>query len=260
MNKYDPLMLFLTNRLLQSFGIRITGKSGVVFLYHIKNYTNIKKESSLHIVRLTDDIGKAFEFLKMNYEDYKSQDFKNILDFTQYFVNACPYLTKQYIMSLEKCMTTNPYTYPELLDLLDKFIRTVKVGHTTFRTFDFVPLIMYPNLRESIVRTFFNTEDVNKQFIDLKLRNLKDIELPNKFSGSLVVSWIKQLSANQKLCGLFTESFVNYKTLQKPEHFPRYLIDKDFNTIKKEVITYYYEVFPQTEGYLQYLNDTIIVT
>jgi len=253
MNKYDQIMFFLLNRLLQPFCISIKKNEEIVFLYKIQyDISKTKRMSSAHVIQLSKNINDAFTFLKMNYEDYKKQEFKNIFDFSNYLVYKCPYITKQFILSLEKGLGVPKEGHEELINQLNKFVKYVKLGHIILNEFNFVPIIMYANLKESIIRNFFNSPEVNKQFVDLKLQHLKDVELQDKFSGKNVVNWIHSLKSDPELCGIFTDSFVNYATARSPEKFPRYLIDHDKNIIKKEVITFYNHMFPKTEAYLDY--------
>ena len=253
MNNYDQIMFFLVNRLLQPFGMRIKENEEVVYLYKIQyNKSEGESVSSAHIVHLSKDVSDAFAFLKMDYKDYKAQDFKNIFEFSNYLVENCPYVTKQFILSLEKGLGIPTEGYEELISQLEKFVKYVKLAHITLREFQFVPIIMYANLKESIVRKFFNSDVVSNQFIDIKLRNLAQVELIGKFSGDLVKNWIHALRSESDLCNLFTVAFVEYITDDEPELFPRYLIDHDLNIIKKEVITFYNQTFPNTETYISY--------
>ena len=55
-----------------------------------------------------------------------------------------------------------------------------------------------------------------------------------------------------KVTGVFTKSFVDYITKNNPGVFPRFLVDTDVNLVRKEVISYYYNLFPHTEAYRSY--------
>jgi hypothetical protein len=105
------------------------------------------------------------------------------------------------------------------------------------------------------VRNFFDSTEVHNEFIELKLRHLKDSELQNKFSPKHVINWISVLKSKPVLTGVFTTSFVNYITQNDTKLFPRYLIDSDVNIIRKEVISYYYNLFPTTEAYRAYVLE-----
>lgn len=247
---YDALMFYLLNRLLIIFGMRVKDDDSVVYLHRIRNYTDVQKGSA-HIVRLTDDVSKAFEFIKLDYDDYKQQEFKNIFDFTDYIISNCPYITVGFISSMEKeIRTTTERT--ELINQIDKFIKSLKIGHFVLRDFNFVPICMYYNLRESIVRNFFDTEDVHAQFIELKLRHQKDTELVGKYNDKRLVTWIAPLKKKPSLTLLFSASFINHATEGIPNNFPKYIVDRDLSVIKKEVLNFYYNIFQDTETYKTY--------
>jgi hypothetical protein len=227
----------------------------IVFLYRIKNYTDSAKDS-VHVIRLTDDVSKVFEFLNMDYDDYKEQQFETIFDFTDWVVQNCKYLTVDIIRGIEKEMEAIPERdRGETHKMVKRFTETIKIGHIVLRDFQYVPIMMYMNLRESIIRNFFCTDDVDEQFIKIKLEHLKDVELPNKFSPKLIINWIRPLRSKPSLTGLFTTSFVNYVTKNDTKLFPRFLIDTDSAIVKKEVISYYYNLFPQTEAYRLYVLE-----
>lgn len=223
----------------------------IVYLHRIRNYANAKE--SAHVVRMTEDITKAFDFLKMDYEDYQKQQFKSIFEYTEYMVSNCRYITVDLLKNLEAEVNTVPENLrTEVQKMMIRFVEIVKIGHYVLRDFKFVPVMMYLNLRESIVRNFFDEVEVQDQFVDLKFRYQKDTELQGKFSPKLVVTWVKPLKHDSRLTGIFTTAFVNYVTQNKPGNFPRFMIDTDVCFIRKEVISYYYNLFDKTTAYLEY--------
>jgi len=257
MNNYDRLMYLILGRILTLFGMRIAGEKRIVFLYRIRNYTNAYgKKETVKVITLTEDISEAFAFLNMDYDDYKKQEFKTIFDFTSWVTDNCKYLTVGVIRNIEREVNTTPKgERDEILSMAGRFAETVKIGHVVLRDFQYAPLVMYDNLREKIVRNFFYEEKVQNEFINLKLIHLKEVELPGKFSPLQVVSWIRPLRAKPILTGIFTTSFVNYITQYETAKFPRFLVDADVASIKKEVISYYYNIFPQSEMYRAYVLE-----
>jgi hypothetical protein len=250
MNNYDPLMFTLLQRILSMYGMRIKSDDSIVYIHRIVDYTN-PRSHSVHIIKLTDDISKAFSFVKMDYKDYKSQQFKNIFEFTEYVLENCPYITVSLLRALENEIgATKEKT--EVMEQIDKLIRTIKLGHVVLKDFDFLPVMMYLDLREKIIRNFFDTDDVQNQFIDIKFRNTKNEALVGKFTPLKLVTWLKPLKEKPILASTFSLAFVNYITKNTPERFPRYLVDTDTNIIKREVLSFYYHIFPHSETYRTY--------
>jgi hypothetical protein len=246
-------MYLILNRLLLYFGLRIVNNEKIVFLYRIRDYSSPDHKEVGKVIKLTDDITQAFGFLKLDYADYKKQQFKTIFDFTTWVVDNCKYITVDFIKSLEDEIKKVPETdKTEIWNMASRFVNTIKVGHIILRDFKFLPIIMYPNLKESIVRNYFDSEKVQNEFVDLKLRYLKEVELQNKFSPKAVINWIKPLKHKPELTGIFTVSFVNYITGNDTKLFPRFLIDTDAIIVKKEVISYYYNLFPNTVAFEEY--------
>lgn len=237
------------------FGMRVREDESVVFLHRITDYTD-PSGYSLHVIRLTKDVSKAFEFIKLNYEEYKAKQFKHIFDFVDYIITNCPYVTVEMVQSIEKEIRSVTER-TELVNQMDKFVKTLKISHAVLRDFDYAPIMLYYNLRERIVRNFFNDDDVDNQFILLKLRYQRNTELINKFSGKKLVTWLAPLKNNSTLAGVFSETFVNYVTVGEPKHFPRYLIDNEPIVIKKEVISFYYNQFLNSEPYRKYCLEGI---
>jgi hypothetical protein len=253
MNKYDELIYLIINRLLLYFGLRIVNNERIVFLYRIRNYNDPKCPEVPHVIRLTTDITKAFGFLNMDYKNYKEQHFETMLDFTNWLTSNCKYVTKEFIKSLEdEILAVSEDRRGEVHNNTLQFISTLKLGHTILKGFQYLPIIMYPNLREMIVRNYFDDEYVQDQFVNLKLEHLKGVELQNKFSPKLVINWIKPLRSNAELTGIFTTSFVNYITGNDTKLFLRLLIDVDVNVMKKEVLSYYYNLFPNSKAFKEY--------
>jgi hypothetical protein len=251
MNKYDALMYYLLNRLLMNFGMRYRAneKEDVVYMYRINNYALGK--NSMHVVKLSDNVADAFRFLKLDYEDYKKQDFKYILEFVDYFTTRCPYLTRSIVNSIEKEIRTT-VERTDTINQIDKFVKSLKLGHVVLGDFDFLPVMMYQNLRESIIRNFFDEEKVHEQFITIKLQHLREVELVNKFSPKKLVTWVTELETDSALAGIFSTMFVNYITHNEWKKFPRYLVDNDVNIIKKEVLNFYGYQFLNSEVYRNY--------
>lgn len=251
MNNYDSLMYLLLNRILINYGMRIKGDGTIVYLFRTTDHAGIRKA---HLIHLSDEVEDAFGFLKMDYEDYQSQKFKNIFQFANYFIDNCRYINRGFLSSLEK--HASQYVSDTILfrDVM-KFIRYIKLAHITVGDFDYLPIITHQNLREAIVRNYFYSEEVSAQFINFKLANLTQVELPGKFSGRQVVQWLPQLQGNPEVTGLLTQAFVNYVTSDYSAVFPRYLIDTDVNVIKKEVISFYYHMFSNVESYKEYLKN-----
>ena len=64
------------------FGISIAAQGKVKYVYKIPNYLNKEKTAyAVHVILLSENIADAFTFLKMNYQDYLKQEFKNIFEF-----------------------------------------------------------------------------------------------------------------------------------------------------------------------------------
>lgn len=239
------------------FGIRIKSDGSVVYLYRIVNYVSKKRIESVHIVRLSSKVEGAFDFLHMDYENYKKQQFETIFEFVDYMLANCRYLTLHIVKGLEnEVKLTPPELKTETIGMLDRFVRTLKLSHVTLQDFNFLPVMMYLNLRESLVRNYFNSPEVENQFITFKLENLKETELIGKFSGKKLVGWIPTLNKKPELTGLLSQSFVNYVTKSEPQKFPRFLIDHDASVVKKEVLNYYYNLFPHTEAYRIYILES----
>jgi len=234
--------------------MRIVHEKKIVFLYHIKNYTDPYKSSSAHVIKLTEHLSDVFDFLNMDYTDYKKQQFKSIFEFTDWVTTNCKYLTVEIVKSIEKEVKATPEKdRPDVLRAAERFAETVKIGHIILRDFQYAPIMMYENLRESIVRNYFDSEEVQNNFINLKLMHLKEIELPGKFSPKQVITWIPELKSKASLAGIFTRSFVDYMTQNNVKRFPRFLIDTDPAIVKKEVISYYYNIFPNSAVYREYV-------
>lgn len=254
MNTYDQLTYIILNRILSCFGIRILGGEKIKYIYRITDYTDPEKKEVVKIIALSSDVEDAFSFLKMDYANYKKQQFNTIFEYVEWMTKRCRYLTVDIIKSLAK--DVNVISENERTDVqqaLSRFCDSVKIGHIVLRDFQYAPIIMYPNLRESIVRSYFNSEEIDNQFINIKLTYLCEKELPFKFSPLLIVNWIEALKSDSKLTGLFTTSFVNYITKNDQTKFPRFLIDHDVNIIRKEVLSYYYNIFPHTQVYRNYI-------
>jgi hypothetical protein len=238
------------------FGVRIANENKIVFLYRIRDYTDPLMKESCHVIRLSDDISDAFAFLNMDYDDYKEQQFKNIFEFTDWVVTNCRYLTVDIVKNISKEVEATPEVdKTDLIKMAGRFAETIKIGHVVLRDFQYYPIMMYLDLRESIVRNYFDTEEVTNQFVDLKLRHLRESGLKGKFSPKQIINWIHPLRTKPALTGMFTFSFVNYITQNSPAKFPRYLIDTDAGIVKKEVISYYYNLFPNTEAYRLYVLE-----
>lgn len=234
--------------------MRIVHDKKIVFLYRIKNYTNAYKSESSHVIKLTDKLSDVFDFLGMDYTDYKKQQFKSIFEFTDWFTENCKYLTVEIVKSLENEIKATPEKdRPDVLRAAGRFVETVKIGHIILRDFQYAPIMMYDNLRERIVRHYFDSEEVQNNFINLKLAHLKETEIPGKFSPKQVITWIPELRSKSSLTGIFTRSFVDYITQNNVKRFPRFLVDTDRGIIKKEVISYYYNIFPNSAVYREYV-------
>lgn len=240
--------------MLLCFGLRLMNNGKLVFIYRIRNYVNPETTESVSIIHLEGDISDAFLFLNMDYEDYKKQKFSSIFEYVSWFTDNCDYLTVDILQGIEKELKgIEVEKRLEEHKALLRFVDTVKVGHIILKDFKYVPIFMYPNLREKIVRNFFCSEELDEKIIDLKLRHLREVEVQNKFSPKLVIHWISSLKSKPELTGLFTTSFVNYITKNNTGVFPRYMVDTDRSILKKEVISYYYNLFPTTKAYKEYV-------
>lgn len=254
MNNYDALMFYLLNRVLMMFNMRMTGDGKVIYIHRIYNYVGTTSKN-VHIIRLSDDISTAFEFLKIDYAYYRKQQFKTIFDFTNYLITNCNYITKDLLETIhEEAMASEPKT--DIHTSIDKMVKVLKLGHFVLQDFDFMPMRMYDNLREQTIRSFYRGREVDEQFIALKLRYQKETELLNKFSGKKITIWLPELQNKPELTGIFSQSFVNHATEGEMKTFPRYLIDNDVNVIRKEVISFYSEIFKKSENYLNYILDS----
>jgi len=254
MNKYDQLMYIILKRILSCFGIRILNHDKVKYLFKVRNYASPEKREYGHVIHLSSDVTEVFGFLKMDYKKYKKQHFKTTFEFVDWVTKNCRYLTVDIVKSLAKDVKGIPLDkMTEVEKALSTFCESIKIGHVVLRDFQYAPIIMYPNLRESIVRRYFNTQSVEEQFVSLKMQYLGKDELQYKFSPKLVVTWIHPLRSDSTLTGLFTSSFVNYITQYNTNKFPRFLVDNEVDIIRKEVLSYYYNIFPQTETYRKYI-------
>ena len=250
-------MYLILNRILLLFGVRIVNDKKVVFLYHTYDYSGPERKQSGHVIKLSDNSKDVFGFLNMDYSDYKKQQFKTIFEFTEWVTENCKYLTVNIVKDIAKEVEKIPEKERhELLTLANKFVNTIKIGHIILRDFQYTPIIMYPNLRESIVRNYFDSDEVTNQFVNIKLERLHKTELPGKFSPRNVVHWIRPLRSNPKLTGIFTRSFVDYITQNNFREFPRFLVDIDKEVLKKEVISYYYNMFPNSAAFREYALES----
>lgn len=259
MNKYDQLTYYILNRILIMFGVRVVDtdqKKRVVFIHRIKNYLLKETPESVHVIQLSENPADVFGFLNMDYDDYKQQQFKTIFEHVQWLTDNCQYLTLDIVQSmLKEVEDVPPNKRTDLMREVHKFCETVRIGHIILQGFNFIPIIMYTNMREAIVRSFFDDEDVESQFVNLKLRYLKDVELPNKFCPLYIVNWIEELRSRPILTGIFTTSFVNYITGDNAALFPRLLIDVDAAIIRKEVLSYYDYAFQKSSQYKEYITN-----
>ena len=258
MNKYDKLTYVILNKIAKNFGMYVTPQNRVVFTYRVINYTGGESKSSMKVIELSKDVETIFKFLKMDYKEYISKDFKHIFEYVSYMTDHCPYFTKTIVKYLRDELDKESFDPDkELKEQVVRFLRTIVLSHSVLRDFDFTPLIMYKNLKEAVVRRHFDNEEVTNQIVNAKLEFRNDKDLIGKFSGLKVINWIHALRGDSKLTGVFIYSFVDYITKGSPKDFPRFLIDNEATIIKKEVLTYYYHIFPQSEAYRVHMIGTI---
>ena len=258
MNKYDKLTYVILNKIAKNFGMHITPQDRVVFTYRVVNYTGGESKSSMKVIELSKDVETIFTFLKMDYKAYKEKEFKHIFDYVAYMTDECPYFTKTIVKYLRDELDNESFEADkELKEQAVRFLRTIVLSHSVLRNFDFSPLLMYKNLKEAVVRRHFDSEEVTNQIVNAKLEFRNDKDLIGKFSGLKVINWIHALRGDSKLTGVFIYSFVDYITKGSPKDFPRFLIDNEATIIKKEVLTYYYHIFPQSEAYHTHLIESI---
>jgi len=258
MNKYDKLTYVILNRILKNFGMRVANNDRIVFLYKVINYVDGESRSNTRVIHLSNDIEGMFNFLRMDYKDYKKKDFKHIFEYVSYMTDKCPFFTKTIVKYLRDELDKESFEIDEeLKKQVLRFVRTIVLSHSVLREFDFTPLLMYKNLREAVVRRHFDSDKVTEQIVNAKLEFRDDKDLIGKFSGLNVTNWIHALRKDSKLTGIFIQSFVDHVTSSKPANFPRFLIDNEKTIIKQEVLSYYYHIFPQSEAYRTYMLECI---
>lgn len=251
---YDKITQHLLNRILLCFGLRLLNNGKLVYIYRIRNYVNTDAPESTSIIKLSGDISDAFLFLNMDYDYYKKQKFQTIFEYVDWFTSSCEYLTVNLLKGIQKEIEgIEEKDRLEEHRALLRFVDAIRIGHIILKDFKFLPIFMYPNLREKIVRQYFDSEELDEQIIALKLQYAKESETQNKFSPKHVVHWIPELKKDSKLTGLVTSGFVSYITQNKTELFPRYLVDTDVNIVKQEVLSFYYNFFRATKMYKQHL-------
>jgi len=253
MNTYDQLTFLLVNKMLSCFGLRLKTDGTLVYIFRIRNYAYAYEREHVSVIPIEGDISDAFLFLNMDYDDYKVQKFETIFEYTTWFTDNCKYLTVELLRGIEKEVKDIPKK--DLQDVqraLLRFIDTVKIGHIILRDFHYLPILMYPNLREKIIRNYFQSEELDNKIIDLKLLYTKE-EAQNKFSPLHIITWIRPLKSQGELTSIFVQSFINYITKNKMNDFPRFLVDTDSNIVKQEVISYYYNLFHETNAYKLYV-------
>ena len=263
MQKYDKLTYIILNRILSNFGMRIANNDQIVFLYRVTNYTAGEIKSSVKVIKLSKDVESIFRFLKMDYQDYKNREFKHIFDFVSYMTDYCPFFTKTIVKYIKDELDKGSYQQDEELEKqVSRFVRTIILSHSVIMEFDFTPLLMYKNLKEAVVRRHYGTDEVTNQIVQAKLEFRNDKDLIGKFSGLNVINWIHALRGDSKLTGVFIESFINYVTKNNPKDFPKFLIDNEKTIIKKEVLIYYYHIFPQSDAYRNHLveKESVVVS
>ena len=258
MNKYDKLTYVILNRILRNFGIHVYNNNRIVFLYKITNYVGKELKTNTKIINLSKDVESVFKFLKMDYKYYKEKEFETIFEYASYITDKCPYFTRTIIKYLRDELDKGSYNVDEeLKQQMIRFLRYITLSHSVLKEFDFTPLLMYKNLKEVVVRNYYDSDEVTNQIVDAKLELRVDKDLIGKFSGLHVINWIHALRGNTNLTGMFIYSFVDYVTGGNKKHFPRFLIDNETTIIKKEVLTFYYHIFLQSEAYRIYLIEGI---
>jgi hypothetical protein len=258
MQNYDKLTYIILNRILMGFGMRIKEGKKVVFIYKVKDYTKDKVHAQMKVIELSDDISSVFTFLKMDYKKYKETKFERIFEYVTYVTDNCPFFTRSIVKYLREELDKESFEEDEeLKKQVLRFVRTIVISHAVLREFNFTPLVMYSNLREAVVRYHFDSDSVTNQIVNAKLELRNDKDLIGKFSGLKVVNWIHQLRKDSKLTGIFIHAFVNYVTKNDPKNFPKFLIDNEPTIIKKEVLTFYYQMFLLSEEYQLYLIEGV---
>lgn len=261
-SKNVKVAFVLINQILLRFGLRVTPVNRLIFVYRVPDYStdrgkrwNIKGKAS-YIVEVTKDLNKAFSFLKLDFE--KIENLEDVSQLAYYICDNCPYITLSILKAIDKNLQTEGSSYkkdPELEEGLTEFINTVKLSHIKLPDFDFYPFIIYPNLRESVARRFFNESMFDIKMIDLKLKHQKDLELSDRFNSKNLVKWIPDLAKDAELAGKVSVSFVNHVTEGKPVNFPRYVADTTKTEIRREFESFYYLIYKLTEEYKVHIVD-----
>lgn len=258
MNKYDKITYVILNKILQNFGMRVASNDRIVFLYKVQNYVNGESKSNTRVIHLSNNIEGMFTFLKMDYKDYVKRDFKHIFEYVSYMTDNCPFFTKAIVKYLREELDKNSFDIDEeLKKQVVRFVRTIVLSHSVLKNFDFTPFALYSNLREAVVRRHFDNDKVTEQIVNAKLELRNDKDLIGKFSGLNVTNWIHPLRKDAALTSIFIESFIDHVTGNDRKNFPRFLIDNETTIIKKEVLAYYYHIFPQSEAYRIHLMEGI---
>lgn len=264
-DKQFKVAFVVMNKILIRFGLRITTRDGeqrLVFLLKIPDYdTNNGTKLNLagkgvFVIDVTTDIDKAFEFLKIDKNIIERLD--NIMHFTYYFIGNCPYLTLSVLKALEKELGESNHLYkgdPETKEGLEEFIHYANISELRPNEFDFYPLLVYSNLKERIVRNFFDDEEFDKRIISKKIEYKEDFNLSSKYSSLKLVNWLPELIDDPELAGNVSLAFINHVTDNNPSEFPSYLIDTTGIEIRREIETFYEYVYKHTPEYINHMVD-----
>lgn len=252
----------LINQILLRFGLRVTPLNRLVFIYRVPDYAtnkgrhwNLKGKAS-YIVEVTTDLNKAFKFLKLDFE--KIEKAESISQMAYYICDNCPYLTLGILKGIDTNLKEQNSTYKKDVEVeegLTEFLNTVKLSHFELPDFDFYPFLMYPNLRESVVRKFFDEKLLHIRMIDLKLKHQKDLKLSDKFNSLNLVKWIPDLAKDADLAGKVSVAFVNHVTEGNPVNFPRYIADTVKTEIRREFESFYYLIYQNSDEYKIHIVD-----
>lgn len=249
------------NKILAKFGLRIMGSNKIIFLYKIPDYDtqhgtkwNIAGKAT-YVIEVTKDISKAFDFLHLKRDIIERLEKPSHL--TYYLIGNCPYLTDSIITSLAKEIdTTTLYKAdPEVKEGLEEFVSHTKSSLLKPNEFDFYPFIIYPGLKEKVVRSFFKNKEFDEALLNMKVKHQEDLRLSEKFNSRLMVIWLPELMDNYELAGMVSKAFVNHVTERNPKKFPSYLADTPKTIIHRELETFYEYIYTKTPEYINHVVD-----
>ena len=265
-DRIDKLTWLILNNVISLFGLKMR-KDELIYIYRIpqdgcKNIYKINrllKGGSWHIVHITDDLNKIFEFVGLDRNEYED-GFKTMFDYNSWIIRNCLYLSRLVINSLEHGLETDSIkTDEQLHEDLKRFLTYTRLSHEEIKDNSIFPAMLYYNIKEEIIRNFFWDEELEEKFRKLKKAHLFKNELANKFNTKKIVHWIPKLKGNQVLIDLFGRNFIKYATKGKIESFPDYLVDSEEAEIRREAINFYEYDFVESEKYESSKLDTYIL-